>query len=132
MSKLDDLLHKLKPACPNMPLSYSTLFQCDYNFDITELPSGGMFWFKGFSANLAQLDLTEYLKKHKKIVFDINMEGLPLRHVKLWPILAYLVGTLNDPFIIGVYRGLEEPKDVNDFKKKKCSEELKGLIEKWL
>ncbi|KAE8738901.1 hypothetical protein FOCC_FOCC015602 [Frankliniella occidentalis] len=128
MSKLDALLHKLKVVFPNMPLSYTTLFHSNYEFDISELPSGGKLWYKGFRANLDQLDLKDYLVKHKKIVFDIGMDGLPLVNVKLWPILAYLIDKDNDPFIIGVYLGSEDPKDVNEFLEKYCGE-LKHLLE---
>ncbi|KAK3911871.1 GTPase-activating protein pac-1 [Frankliniella fusca] len=115
MSKLDDLLHRLAVIFPNMPLTYSTLFRCDYQFDISEFISGGKFWYKGIKSHLQQLDLTAYLEKYNCITLDIGMGGLPLTNVKLWPILGSLVGSENDPFIIAVYRGKEDPKDVNEF-----------------
>ncbi|KAK3911574.1 Halomucin [Frankliniella fusca] len=128
MSKLDALLHKLNPVLPKMPLSYTTLFDCPYNFDITELPSGGKLWYKGFRGNLDKLDLKQYLEEHGKIVFDIGIDGLPLVNVKLWPILAYLKDTDNDPFIISVYLGKEDPKNPHDFFQKYCVE-LKDLLD---
>ena len=91
MSKLDDLLHRLSVGFPRMPLTYTTLFQCDCDFDISELPSGGTLWYKGIRSNLDQLNLRDYLEKFKKITFDIGIDGLPVVQTKLWPILGYLL-----------------------------------------
>ncbi|KAK3922597.1 50S ribosomal protein L13 [Frankliniella fusca] len=94
----------------------------DYNFDISVLPSGGKLWYKGFRANLEQLDLKQYLEKHNKIVFDIGIDGLPIVNGKLWPILAHLTETDNDPFIISIYLGSEDPKDPEEFFQKYVGE----------
>lgn len=128
MTKLDDLLHRMKWIFPRMPLTYTTLFQCDYDYDITELPSGGRLWYKGISCNLKALDLKEYLQKFGKIIMDIGIDGLPVVGAKLWPILGHLVGTDNCPFIIAVYRGPTDPKKVHEFLKKYC-DELKELLQ---
>ncbi|KAJ1526536.1 hypothetical protein ONE63_008123 [Megalurothrips usitatus] len=128
MSKLDDLLHRLSVVFPRMPLTYTTLFQCDYNFDIEELPSGGTLWYKGIRANLKALNLNAYVKKFNKIVVDIGIDGLPLDKIKLWPILGHLVGTDNHPFIIAVYRGAHDPVNNDEFLEKLVAE-LKCLFQ---
>lgn len=129
MSKLDDLLHRLSLIFPRMPLTYTTLFQCNYRFDINELPSGGSLWFKGIRANLDQLqNLKEYLQKFQKIILDVGIDGLPLVRAKLWPILAHLVGTDNQPFIVAVFRGTKDPSNVDEFLKKYV-DELKELLQ---
>ncbi|KAK3931258.1 FAST kinase domain-containing protein 4 [Frankliniella fusca] len=127
MSKLDDLLHVLAVVFPRMPLSYKTLFQCDYDYDTSEFESGGSFWYKGIRNHLNQLNLKDCLKKYNNITLDVGIDGLPLDKVKLWPILGHLVGSENDPFIIGVYRGFRDPTDVREFLCKYIAE-LKDLL----
>ncbi|KAK3911583.1 Halomucin [Frankliniella fusca] len=127
MTKLDDLLHSLKAALPNIPLSYKTLLQCDYENDIaiTDLPSGGQMWYKSIKANLDSLDLREYLLKYRKIIIDVNMDGLPLSkssQLKFWPILGHFIHTDNEPFIIAVYCGTHDPKSVNEYLEKYVNE----------
>lgn len=128
MTKLDDLLHRLSVVFPRMPLTYRTLFNCDYNYDITELPSGGTLWFKGIRSNLDSLDLGQYLEKFKKVLLDIGIDGLPLVRSKLWPILGDLVGTDNPPFIIAVFRNTKDPDNVHHFLEK-FVKELKELMQ---
>ncbi|KAK3910273.1 GTP cyclohydrolase FolE2 [Frankliniella fusca] len=127
MSKLEDLLHRLSVVFPNTPLTYTTLFHCDYEFDISEFASGGTFWYKGFKNYLEQLNLREYLETYSEIVVDVGIDGLPLDRVKLWPILGSLVGSENEPFIIAVYRGYADPTDVDEFMSK-FKEEVADLI----
>lgn len=122
MTKLDDLLHRLKLVFPRMPLTYTTLFQCNYDFDISHLPSGGTLWYKGICCNLDKLNLKAYLLKFQKIELDIGIDGLPLVGAKLWPILGHLVGTDNAPFIIAVYRGTSDPTNVTEYLSKYCNE----------
>ncbi|XP_034247740.1 uncharacterized protein LOC117649258 [Thrips palmi] len=119
MTKLDHLLHRLSAVFPNMPLTYTTLFACDYDFQISELPSGGLFWYKGIRTNLDSLSLGEYLLRYKQVTVDIGIDGLPLKKKgvpsKLWPILGHLVGSINEPFIIAVFKGSHDPKSVEEF-----------------
>lgn len=119
MTKLDHLLHRLSVVFPNMPLTYTTLFACDYDFQISQFPSGGEFWYKGIRANLYSLSLGDYLVKNGQIILDIGIDGLPLKKkhepVKLWPILGHLVGSVNQPFIIAVYKGSQDPESVDEF-----------------
>ncbi|KAK3927629.1 Cytochrome c heme lyase [Frankliniella fusca] len=128
LTKLDDLLHLLSVVFPNMPLTYTTLFQCDYQFDISEFVSGGTFWYRGIRNYLKQLNMKDYLEKFKEITLDFGIDGLPLDKIKLWPLLGSLVGSDNEPFIIAVYKGLRDPTDVNEFMSRFITE-LKDLHE---
>lgn len=114
MTKLDHLLHRLGIVFPRMPLTYTTLFACEYDFDIRDI-EGGQLWYKGIQTNLNRLDLREYLQKFNKITIDVGIDGLPLKFFKIWPILGYLVGTDNPPFIIAIYKGTKDPDNVHDF-----------------
>ncbi|KAK3922054.1 Halomucin [Frankliniella fusca] len=49
MSKLDQLLHRLSVVFTRMPFSYTTLFACDYVFDIIPFGADAEFWFNGDS-----------------------------------------------------------------------------------
>ncbi|KAK3926982.1 X-linked retinitis pigmentosa GTPase regulator [Frankliniella fusca] len=128
MSKLDKLLHRLSLVFPRMPLSYTTLFACDYEFNISQFDEDAEFWYKGIRANLDQLDLQEYLNKFNAITLDIGIDGLPLTSCKLWPILGDLVGSDNAPFIIAAYKGSRDPSDVDEFLRQYCNE-LRELLQ---
>lgn len=124
MSKLDDLLHRLRVVFPLMPLSYKTLFQCQYDFDIVSLQSGDL-WYKGIQANLSHLDLGAYLQEMGEIVLDIGMDGVPISKsppLKFWPILGYLVGSKNRPFIIACYYGSNDPQNSAEYLDKYVNE----------
>jgi len=112
MSKLDNLLHRLRPVYPLMPLSYKNLFSTNYDFDIRILDSGGLLWYKGVEKSLHELDLRNYLLNYNKITIDINMDGIPISKSppkKFFPTLGFLVGTCNDPFIISIFYGAKDP-----------------------
>ncbi|KAK3917874.1 Cell pattern formation-associated protein stuA [Frankliniella fusca] len=115
LTKLDDLLHLLSVVFPNMQLTYTTLFQCDYQFDICEFVSGGTFWYRGIRNYLKQQNMKDYLEKFKEITLDFGIDGLLLDKIKLWPLLGSLVGSDNEPLIIAVYKGQRDPTDVNEF-----------------
>lgn len=69
--------------------------------------------------------LQDYLQIYKKIIIDINIDGLPLfksSKVKFWPILGHLVGSLNEPFIIAIFCGVSDPQNVEEYLEKYVSE----------
>ncbi|XP_070523068.1 uncharacterized protein [Cardiocondyla obscurior] len=113
--KLDDLLAKLHPIFPNLPLSYKTLLETP---SINLMPvNGGDLWYKGITYNLNSMNLQEYLTRYQEIVIDVNINGLPLHKsssVRFWPILGRLIRTKNEPFIIAIFKGRVDP-NVNDF-----------------
>jgi len=113
--KLDDLLAKLHPVFPNLPLSYKTLLQTP---GINLIPvNGGKLWYKGITFNLNGMDLQGYLERFHEIVIDVNIDGLPLHKnspVRFWPILGRLVKTKNEPFIIALFKGRVDPS-IEDF-----------------
>ena len=116
--KIDELLHKLSYVYENMPLSYKTLLQTTQNIDLVT-DGNFKFWYNGMIRNLDQFNLVLYLAANgESIDIDINMDGLPLfkdpiHPVKFWPILGKLCNSLNDPFIIGIYFGRHDPRDVD-------------------
>lgn len=125
MLKVNDLLKRLSVGLPNMPKSHKTLLKNNLNLEISNLESGGKIWYKGFTVNLDQMLLQDYLQIHGKIIIDINIDGLPLfssSKLKFWPILGHLVGTLNEPFIIAVYCGKSDPQNVEEYLEKYVSE----------
>lgn len=121
MRKVDELLHKLRFAFSNMPKSYKTLLSTVSNLEIT-VTNEFKFWYKGIAANLNQLILDRYLEVTGCVKIDINMDGLPLfkdsskdTSKKFWPILGKLVGAEEDPFIIGIYCGDSDPRDIDQY-----------------
>lgn len=119
MKKLDNLLNRLHPVFPNCPKSYKTLLNTSFNIPIIEFENGRL-WYKGIKQNLNALNIGEYLLRYGEITIDINIDGLPISHsstLKFWPILGKLVGTLNEPFIIGLYLGRKDPQNVHDYLK---------------
>jgi len=117
MSKIDELLAKLRPVFNNLPKSYKSLLKTS-NVHITQFENGGQFWYRGIRNYLDGLNLTDYLQIKEKIEIDINTDGLPLfrsSKKKFWPILGYLVGTRNEPFVIAIYFGNSDPNNVQEF-----------------
>ncbi|KYN05090.1 hypothetical protein ALC62_04019 [Cyphomyrmex costatus] len=104
MRKLDSLLAQLKPLFHNIPLSYKTLLDTPSSIQIMQI-TGGQLWYKGITTNLNSMNLKSYLEIHKKIVIDVNADGLPLfksSREHFWPLLGRLVGTKNQPFVISL------------------------------
>lgn len=111
MSKIDELLAKLRPVFNNLPKSYKTLLKTD-DVHITQVENGGQFWYRGIQHYLDGLNLENYLQVKGKIEIDINTNGLPLfrsSKKKFWPILGHLIGTKNEPFIIAIFLGILIP-----------------------
>jgi len=91
MLKVDNLLKRLSVGFPNISKSYKTLLKSNINPEINICQNGEEFWYKGIRTNLDQMLLQDYLQVHRKIVIDINIDGLPLfksSKLKFWPILA--------------------------------------------
>ncbi|KAE8743271.1 hypothetical protein FOCC_FOCC011151 [Frankliniella occidentalis] len=102
MSKLDELFGKLSYAFPSVPKSYKSLLSTASDTNILQ-GINFKFWYKGI-----------------KVKIDINMDGLPLSKtgaskLKFWPILGKLKESENYPFIIAVYCGETDPRDIDLF-----------------
>lgn len=62
------------------------------------------------------MNLDKYLQNFNEILIDINIDGLPLfksSSIRFWPILGKLVKSKNEPFIIAIFKGNQDP-DMND------------------
>ena len=111
MRKLDKLLAIVHPVYPVVPKSYKILLATPHEVNVTDV-NGGTMWYKGIRANLAPLRMREYFEIHAGIKLNVNIDGLPLfkkSKWKFWPIQGKLVGTKNQPSIIGIYFGKEDP-----------------------
>lgn len=118
MTKIDNLLIKLRPVFRNLPKSYKTLLKTPRAIRITPCYNGGQMWYRGIKNNLDAFILEEYLQMKVKIEIDVNMDGLPLfrsSKKKFWPILGCLVGAKNEPFVIAIYFGKSNPNNVEEF-----------------
>lgn len=117
MTKLDDLLARLSQVFKNMPKSYKTLLNTPNIVNLKHYENH-QFWYKGIKKILDQMLLDNYLNKNHCIKIDVNVDGLPLfrnSKKKFWPILCRLAESLSDPFIIAIYFGKTDPKDVDLF-----------------
>lgn len=118
MKKLNDLLNRLHVVFPRMPRNYKTLLHTPVHINVVEFDDGCKFWYKSILTNLNAMDLREYFQRYDCIKIDVNIDGLPLfqsSKKKFWPILGYLVGTENEPFIIALYLGKQDPKNSAEF-----------------
>lgn len=73
MRKLD-LLVKLKPLFLDIFLSYKILLDIPSNIQIIQI-NRDQLWYKSITANLNSMNLENYLKLHKRIVIDVNLDG---------------------------------------------------------
>ncbi|EZA62825.1 hypothetical protein X777_01855, partial [Ooceraea biroi] len=118
MKKLDNLFGKLNTIFPHIPKSYKTLLSTPANLKIDKFNDGSAMWYKGIKKNLDTMQMEQYLHIYGKVIIDINIDGLPLfkfSKTKFLPILGYLTMTKNAPFIIVIYFGKIDPKDLNTF-----------------
>lgn len=120
MRKIDELLARLSFVYKKMPKSYKTLLSTEKQVGVQDM-GDHLMWYRGIVKGLDQYLLEDYLRAKGVVKLDINMDGLPIfksgtnpRKSKFWPILAKLVGTKNDPFIIAIHFG-KDPKDVDLF-----------------
>ncbi|KAE8744731.1 hypothetical protein FOCC_FOCC008639 [Frankliniella occidentalis] len=118
MRKIDELLQKLSYVFSSVPKSYKTLLGTTENAPI-EVMDDHCMWYKGIKANLDQMDLEDYIREQQCIKISINMDGLPLHKnvnsKKFWPILGKLDGSDDPPFVIAIYFGTSDPRDVDTF-----------------
>lgn len=115
MNKLNVLLRNLAVRFPTIPLSYKTLLKTPRRVPVTPLNNNSILWYKGIRATLNAMDMQEYLQRYGKVELDINMDGLSLSKsssLKFWPILGFLVGSENPPFVIAIYLGENDPDDI--------------------
>ncbi|KAK3916000.1 Halomucin, partial [Frankliniella fusca] len=127
--KLDDLLWRLKPVFPSIPLSHKTLLEVTRIEDIIN-GDGWQYYYKGICVNLDSMDLREYLERYGEVSIHINIDGLSLFRrspKKVWPILGKLNGSKNEPFMIAIYFGNKDPSDI-DFYLRRFINELRGLF----
>lgn len=114
--KVDELLAGLRSLHSFLPKSHKTLLQTPRKVEL-QRNGRGLMWYKGIIANLNQRVTDDYLLKHKEIIIDVNIDGLALfksTDDNFWPILGCLIGEAV-PFIIGVWRGIGKPDNLDAF-----------------
>lgn len=121
-NNLLNILKKVKDLkeLTNLPSDCRTLLKTDTINNIVNTDSGHYYHF-GLSLGLMYalenlIDPNDELQHAQVILFDINIDGLPLTKSsgsQLWPILGSLCSG-GDPFIIGVWHGLKKPKFCNE------------------
>lgn len=118
MRKLNDLLNRLRVIFSRMPRNYKRLLHTPVHINVLEFDNGCKLWYKSIVTNLNAMNLREYLERYHCIKIDVNMDGLPLfksSKKKFWCILGHLVGTENEPFIIALYLGKQDPRNPEEF-----------------
>lgn len=117
---VDKLLKILHPIDTQLPLTCRTLLQTGKCNDTIVSISGGEYMHCGILTGL--MNLKQHLLEfgQQKILFQVNIDGLPLyksSSTQLWPILGKVVGIKSDPFIIGVFCGSCKPSNIEEFLK---------------
>jgi hypothetical protein len=117
MRKVDDLLRRLKPVHPQLPLTYKTLLQTPKSIDVVDCVNGSL-WYCGIAPQLYRNLSPDYFLSHNDIVIDVNIDSLPIfnkSNTNFIPILGRLVDCV-EPFIIGIFCGDgSDPKDMDSF-----------------
>lgn len=114
--KVDELLAGLRSLHSFLPKSHKTLLRTPRKVEL-QRNGRGLMWYKGIIANLNQRVTDDYLLKHKEIIIDVNIDGLALfksTDDNFWPIVGCLKGEAV-PFIIGVWRDIGKPDNLDAF-----------------
>jgi hypothetical protein len=109
-TKVNDLLHILRPLHPFLPKSSKTLLKTPRSTETLNVGTG-KFWYKGIKANIPQILTNEYFDKHDVLILDVSIDGLPLfdsSDKEFWPILGCFKDS-DKTFIIGVFCGIGKP-----------------------
>ncbi|KAK3913337.1 Halomucin [Frankliniella fusca] len=110
-SKVDDLLKGLKPIFPILPKSRRTLLHTPAKANLEEMGEG-LFWYKGIQANVVQRFTPATFQINNAITMDVGIDALDLfkaAKVKFWAILGNFAGGDNEPFIIAIFKGEDDP-----------------------
>ncbi|XP_066585440.1 uncharacterized protein [Prorops nasuta] len=113
--RIDSLLTQFDKVFPNVAVSYKTLLHTPSNVIVKTIMNSNL-WYKGIGVNLNSMNLEQYQDHYKEIVMDINIDGLPLFHSgidKFWPLLGKVVGLVNEPIVIAIFKGKQNPS-MND------------------
>ncbi|KAJ1522781.1 hypothetical protein ONE63_001937 [Megalurothrips usitatus] len=118
MSKVDDLLKRLKPVHPNLPLSYKTLVQTPKHIHVADCGNGSM-WYYGIVPQLSRQLGHDYFVHHNEVLIDVNIDSLPIfdqgRKTNFVPILGRLADS-SEVFIIGIFCGNgSDPQNMDVF-----------------
>lgn len=113
---VESLLKILKEENLDVPSCLKNLI--DYSEKITiRTVSPGNYWHYGIKNQLQKI--SHVLNNYNEVIFDINIDGLPLfksSKLSLWPILGKIVNIKNiKVFLIGTYLGDKKPANVENF-----------------
>ncbi|XP_076342244.1 uncharacterized protein LOC143242660 [Tachypleus tridentatus] len=105
---LGDLLHILCKKNPSLPKDPRTLLKTSTSITVKPI-AGGLYHHFGISKGINQMLYPESIPGVKKLLLQINIDGLPLfksSKLQFWPILGMLDHKgLKQPFLIGLFRG---------------------------
>lgn len=125
----EELLIILREENLKVPLSAKTILQNKQKMVVRNV-SPGTYCHFGIEKQLQKI--SNIICEHKEIVFDMNIDGLPLfksSRVHLWPILLRIVNVKNvNVFPIGIYLGRSKPSRIEEFLSE-FIDELKTLTE---
>ena len=118
-----NLLHILKEYHPDLPKDCRTLLGSNIEIHPTQI-QGGFYYHLGLENGiLFQLSMFPQLVS-KIIKIQINIDGLPIHksnNSQFWPILGMIENKKENiqmnktPFVIGIFHGMQKPKDLEEF-----------------
>ncbi|XP_076313124.1 uncharacterized protein LOC143226245 [Tachypleus tridentatus] len=124
-----DLLHILCKKYPSLPKDPRTLLKTSTSITVKPI-AGGLYHHFGISKGINQMLYPESIPGVKKLLLQINIDGLPLfksSKLQFWPILGMLDHKgLKQPFLIGLFAGNSKPQNLDEYMKD-FVEEMKYL-----
>jgi len=111
------LLHRHHPS---LPIDSRTLLMTPRSASVASV-AGGVYHHVGIQTALIKLHESGLLPITDRISIQINIDGLPLfksSGMQLWPILGIVkepAVSVVDPFVIGVYAGMNKPSSCAEY-----------------
>lgn len=113
---MSKLLKILKPKHNELPIDARTLLHTPKKNEISNLPSGGLYWDAGLIKSLSEI--CKYKDCPTKLVLEFNIDGLPISKtskVQFWPIQCSILNVNIRPIFVGIYCGMTKPVSVDEY-----------------
>ncbi|XP_036341073.1 uncharacterized protein LOC118750465 [Rhagoletis pomonella] len=109
----NDILAILARQNLDVPRDIRSLIPKKSKLVIKSVPPG---FYSHFGIEKQLMSFGDYVSQFEEIVFDINVDGIPLfrsSRVQLWPILIRILNfKVNNILPVGIYIGKQKPKDL--------------------